>query len=100
MRLNQPIVGMTPTKSGRGYWLVATDGGMFSFGDARFHGSTGGQPLLAPIITIIPTTSGRGYWLVGLNGDVFPFGDARFFGSAGGLALNAPIVGAAASRHS
>ena len=91
---------MTPTKTGRGYWLVAADGGMFTFGDAKFHGSMGGQPLLAPIITILPTTSGRGYWLVGLNGDVFNFGDARFFGSAGGLALNAPIVGAAASRHS
>ena len=30
--LNQPIVGMV--RVGRGYWLVAADGGVFSFGDA------------------------------------------------------------------
>jgi hypothetical protein len=24
-----------------GYWLVASDGGIFAFGDAGFHGSTG-----------------------------------------------------------
>ena len=29
---------------------------MFSFGDAKFYGSTGGQPLVAPITTIVPTT--------------------------------------------
>ena len=41
--LNQPIVGMAATVDGGGYWLVASDGGMFSFGDAAFDGSTGGQ---------------------------------------------------------
>ena len=73
---------------------------MFTFGDAHYYGSTGGQPLVAPITTITPTQSGRGYWLVGANGDVFAFGDAEFFGSTGGQALNRPIVAAAASRHS
>ncbi len=29
----------TPTQSGKGYWLVAADGGVFAFGDARFAGS-------------------------------------------------------------
>jgi len=37
--LNQPIVGMASTPDGRGYWLVASDGGVFSFGDAPFRGS-------------------------------------------------------------
>ena len=32
--LNQPIVGMAATPDGRGYWLVASDGGIFTFGDA------------------------------------------------------------------
>ena len=27
---------------GHGYWLVASDGGVFTFGDAHFYGSTGG----------------------------------------------------------
>ncbi len=30
---------MTATPTGKGYWLVASDGGVFSFGDARFYGS-------------------------------------------------------------
>jgi hypothetical protein len=38
--LNKPIVGMAATPSGNGYWLVASDGGIFSFGDAVFRGST------------------------------------------------------------
>jgi hypothetical protein len=30
---------MASTPSGNGYWLVASDGGIFSFGDATFHGA-------------------------------------------------------------
>ena len=36
MRLNKPIVGMAATPDGRGYWLVASDGGIFSFGVRPF----------------------------------------------------------------
>ena len=36
--------------AGRGYWLVARDGGVFSFGDARFFGSMGGVPLNQPVV--------------------------------------------------
>ena len=46
------VVGMAATPSGRGYWLVAADGGVFTFGDAAFYGSMGGvrlnQPALLP----------------------------------------------------
>jgi len=38
------------TSDGKGYWFVASDGGIFSFGDAAFHGSTGGTPLNAPVV--------------------------------------------------
>ncbi|MGH9080917.1 MAG: hypothetical protein ACRDYE_12750 [Acidimicrobiales bacterium] len=31
IHLNQPIVGMASTPDGGGYWLVASDGGIFSF---------------------------------------------------------------------
>jgi hypothetical protein len=34
-----PIVGISATPDGKGYWLVGADGGVFSFGDAVFHGS-------------------------------------------------------------
>jgi hypothetical protein len=30
---------MAATPDGRGYWLVASDGGIFTFGDAPFFGS-------------------------------------------------------------
>jgi hypothetical protein len=53
--LNRPIVGMTATASGRGYWLVASDGGIFGFGDARFFGSTGGISLNRPIVGMTAT---------------------------------------------
>ena len=36
---NAPIVGMAATPTGKGYWLVAADGGVFSFGDAPFLGN-------------------------------------------------------------
>ena len=31
---------MAATPDGKGYWLVAKDGGIFAFGDAHFYGST------------------------------------------------------------
>jgi hypothetical protein len=92
-----PFVGMASTPSGKGYWEVASDGGIFTFGDATFHGSLGGQHLNAPIVGIASTDDGGGYWLVGADGGVFAFGDAGFYGSAGGLRLDKPIVGIAAT---
>ena len=41
-----------PTPTGKGYWLVATDGGIFSFGDAAFFGSTGALRLNKPIVAM------------------------------------------------
>src|SRR5207245_2493398 len=83
------------TAVGQGYWLVASDGGIFSFGDAPFVGSAGGKPINKPVVGMAPTPSGLGYWLVASDGGVFAFGDAPFVGSAGGLTLNKPIVGMA-----
>jgi hypothetical protein len=79
--LKAPVVGMAPTPSGQGYWLVAADGGVFSFGDAGFYGSLGGQTQNHRIVAMEPTASGHGYWLVASNGTVTPFGDASNFGS-------------------
>jgi hypothetical protein len=41
---------MTPTPDGNGYWLHASDGGVFSFGDAVFYGSSGGIKLNQPVV--------------------------------------------------
>ena len=78
------------------YWLVASDGGVFAFGDAGFHGSMGATPLRAPVVGMAASPSGDGYWLVASDGGVFAFGDAGFHGSMGATPLNQPIVGMAA----
>jgi hypothetical protein len=79
--------------------LVAGDGGVFSFGDASFHGSTGNITLAKPITGIAPTPDGDGYWLTAADGGVFSFGDANFYGSAATLSLGGPIVGIAQTQH-
>ncbi len=95
--LNQPVVAMAPTPDGGGYWLVAADGGIFTYGDAQFWGSTGSLRLNKPIVGMAATKDGRGYWLVASDGGIFTFGDAQFLGSTGGITLNKPVVGMAAT---
>jgi hypothetical protein len=91
-------------KTSNGYWLVGRDGGIFSFGNAAFYGSTGAIHLQRPVVGITPTRDHRGYWLVASDGGVFAFGDAGYYGSIPGLGinpagssaqprLNAPVVG-------
>ena len=76
---------------------MASDGGIFSFGDATFYGSTGGLTLNKPIVGMVATPDRHGYWLVASDGGIFCFGDAPFYGSTGSLTLNKPIVGLAAT---
>ena len=94
----------TYVPSQRGYWLVGSDGGIFSFGQAQFFGSTGSLHLQRPVVGIVPTADHGGYWLDASDGGVFSYGDTRFYGSIPGLglhpagsgspnSLNAPIVG-------
>jgi hypothetical protein len=92
-----PVVGMDSTPDGQGYWLVAADGGIFTFGDAPFYGSEGGAPLNEPVVGMASTPDGGGYWLVASDGGIFAFGDAPFYGSTGNIRLNQPIVGMAAT---
>jgi peptidoglycan/xylan/chitin deacetylase (PgdA/CDA1 family) len=84
---NLPLVGAalagTSSPAG-GYWEVASDGGIFSFGTATFHGSMGGQPLNAPIVAMAPGPPAGGYWELAADGGVFSF-DVPFYGSRGGL---------------
>ncbi len=86
------MVGMATTSDGNGYWLVASDGGIFSYGDAAFYGSMGGQRLNAPIVGMAATSDAKGYWLVATDGGVFSFGAAGFYGSLGGQSLGYPIT--------
>jgi hypothetical protein len=76
--------------------MVASDGGIFSFGPgAHFHGSTGGVRLEAPVVGMAEDAKTGGYWLTATDGGVFAFA-APFEGSTGGIALNRPVVAIAA----
>ena len=90
VELHKPVVGMAADPGG-GYWLVASDGGVFSFG-APFYGSTGALALSKPVVGIAALPGGGGYWLVGADGGVFTFGGANFHGSTANDLLDAPVV--------
>ena len=70
-------IALTPT--GQGYWLVGSDGGVFSYGDAKFQGSRAGQPMNKPMAGIAADPYGGGYWLVGEDGGVFTYGEGMLF---------------------
>ena len=91
-----PPSAPAPAPANSSYWLVASDGGIFSFGNAQFYGSTGGLSLNKPVVGMASTSSRNGYWFVASDGGIFNYGGARFFGSEGGKPLDAPIVGMAA----
>jgi hypothetical protein len=71
---------MASTSDGLGYWFVASDGGIFSYGDAKFQGSTGNMTLNAPVVGMATDGTAGGYWLVASDGGVFSFG-ATFYGA-------------------
>ena len=87
-----PLVTGASTPTKKGLWLAGSDGGIFSFGDAKFHGSTGNIRLNKPIVAMAATPTGKGYWLCASDGGIFAFGDAKFHGSTGNIRLNKPIV--------
>ena len=80
MHLQQPIDGMAASGGGSGYWLVASDGGIFAFGAAAFWGSTGALRLVAPVVGMAADGATGGYWLVASDGGVFSY-DAPFYGA-------------------
>ncbi|MGH9023500.1 MAG: hypothetical protein ACRDV9_10440, partial [Acidimicrobiia bacterium] len=76
-----------------GYWLVASDGGVFAFG-APFRGSMGGKPLNKPMTGMVPY--GTGYLMVAEDGGIFVFSDRPFSGSLGSRPPTRPVVSVAA----
>nr|MDA8355988.1 hypothetical protein [Actinomycetota bacterium] len=96
-----PIVGIAPTTTGAGYFLVGADGGVFCFGSAQFYGSLPELGVIPskPIVGMVATNTDRGYYLVGADGGVFAFGDVPFLGSLPGLGEKVSnVVGVAATQ--
>jgi N-acetylmuramoyl-L-alanine amidase-like protein len=75
-----------------GYWIMGRDGGIFTYGSATFHGSTGDKRLNAPPVGFDAAPDGGGYWLVAGDGGIFNYGSAKFLGSTGNIKLNKPVV--------
>ncbi|WP_007507821.1 MULTISPECIES: hypothetical protein [Pseudofrankia] len=82
-RLNEDVTGIAAVDSRSGYWLVAGDGGVFSYptnttdpAAVKFYGSLGEHPPVAKVVGLAPTAFGDGYWLADETGAVYPFGAA------------------------
>ena len=86
-----------PASTPFGYRFVATDGGVFTYGNLPFCGSTGGIHINQPVVGLAGTPDAGGYWTVARDGGIFSFGDAEFYGSTGSIHLNQPIVGMAST---
>jgi hypothetical protein len=96
--LNAPIVGMVPSSDGGGYFMVASDGGVFAFGDARFEGSCPGiGGCRGAAVAVVPDATGNGYWVITSTGAVYPFGDATDYGQPG--QQSSSITSAAATSN-
>ncbi|MET0419971.1 MAG: endonuclease/exonuclease/phosphatase family protein [Actinoplanes sp.] len=90
---------LTSTSSGEGYWLVDTNGDVFTYGDARYHGTLRDAGVnVKDVVGLVRTPDSGGYWIAGRDGGVYAFGNATFHGSMGGKPLNAPVVGMAATK--
>ena len=73
-------MGIAATPDGGGYWLVAADGGIFTFADAPFYGSplppTTSAPPNSPVVGIAATLGG--YAVATADGGVCTFGYGVF----------------------
>ncbi len=95
--MNKPIVAMAADPATGGYWMVASDGGIFSF-SAPFYGSVpgfatqfGDVALATPVVGLAAQLAGHGYWVASAGGGVLPLGP-RFLGSAAGIRLHSAVV--------
>jgi ligand-binding sensor domain-containing protein len=94
-KLNAPVQSLVPDPDGTGYWLVASDGGVFAF-EAGFRGSMGATRLNQPVTGMV--AFGNGYLMVATDGGIFNFSDRPFHGSLGDRPPADPITSVAALR--
>ncbi len=93
--LRAGIVAVAADASGKGYWSLSADGGVFTSGSSPYLGSPNGNTLAGFATDIASTPTGNGYWITTTHGAVYHYGDARWFGSARNQNLSKPVVGIA-----
>ena len=77
----KPVVALTATPDGGGYWMLTAEGGVFTFGTAPFLGSLPGVGVSARAVDLVARPQGDGYWILDDRGGVHPFGGAPGVGS-------------------
>jgi hypothetical protein len=68
------------TSTGKGYWTTTSDGAVYTFGDAEFHGGANDPPKITGEVVGIAGKGTNGYWLLASDGGVFAFGSADYMG--------------------
>lgn len=94
VNLNADIVASVATATGNGRWDVASDGGVFSFGDATAFSQdpVPGLRLNRPVVAAVRSAGGHGLHLVAGDGGTFELGDAAPIGNIPGLGIGpAPL---------
>jgi hypothetical protein len=71
---------MEGSPNGMGYRFVASDGGIFNYGQASFDGSTGSIRLASPVVGMAADNVTNGYWMAAADGGIFTFGGATYMG--------------------
>jgi hypothetical protein len=89
-----PITSAVRTPDGGGYWILAGNGDVYGYGDARSLGGPSGLNGFDYASSIVSTSDGQGYWIVTSLGGVDPYGDATDEGDLLGTTLNAPVIAA------
>jgi hypothetical protein len=89
-RSGERAVALSPTSSGRGYWVFTSVGRVIPFGDAGSLPDLLDVTLNAAIVDSIVSQDGRGVYLVAGDGGVFAL-NTSFLGSMGGQRLNQPV---------
>jgi RHS repeat-associated protein len=74
------IAGMAVTPTGKGYWLVGSDGKRYPHGDAENVGTVS-TSYAHPIIGMVANPTG-GYYLYTAHGNVYNSADATWYGSS------------------
>jgi hypothetical protein len=92
LNAGQQLAGLAFTPSGRGCWLVSTDGTVVCRGDAPSIGSPKDLGVVVPIAAVAAAPGGLGYYVAVDDGGIYTFGSAGFFGSVSDADLNQPIV--------
>jgi hypothetical protein len=88
--VSAPAGGAAPRdQAAAGYWLVAADGGIFSFG-SPFYGALSSASPATPVVGMSATPGGAGYREVERSGLIGSYGDAA---TEGAWASASPAVG-------